>query len=427
MTVPLAAALLLAITGGLSIAERPLPAPLVRATITLGAASGADVVVVDGGLGHAAVGDSLDGAVRLFDDRDGRLLRTIAVGLAFASQALAVDARGHRLFVAGQAADRSGGHLWTLDARTGALLHVARTGAAGASIGVVEGADRAIIADEEDDSAVVLDARTGRVLRTVRVGRTPLSVAVDARRARAYVVDGGAHIDGYPASAGAVTVLNARTGRALRTVAVGKEPTVTAVDGAAGLVVVANRDDGAISLLDARDGAPRGTMRVGQQPSCVVVDERRGRAFVVDALDDTVRVLDLRRRTTLRTVRVGAHPHAIAIDGTHGLVLVAADGPLDGGGRPLGPGQVDLLDAGSGAVVQVVAVGVAPRAIAVDGRQGRAIIVNSGGAVGAPAGWATWWASRVRRWLPWTPVSPASPTASHAPASVSVLDLHAAR
>jgi len=424
---PIAGALLLAVVGGLSTPERLLPpAPLVRATIALDGAGGADAVVGDWALGHVAVGDSLDGAVRLLDDRDGRLLGAITVGAAFASQALAVDTRYHRLYVADQAADGSGSRLWTLDARTGAPLHVARLSGVVASIGVVEGAGRAIVTDEENNRVAILDARTGRVLRAVRAGLAPLAVAVDERRARAYVVDGGAYIAGHPAGSGAVNLLDTRTGRVLRTVSVGAEPSAIAVEDQAGLVLVANRGEGTVSVLDARDGALRGTVRVGGQPAGVVVDEQRGRAFVIDALDDTVRVLDLRHQTTTRTVRVGGRPHAIAIDSARGLVLVAADGPLDGGGRPLGPGVVDLLDAGSGAMVRAVVVGVAPRAIAVDSRRGRAIIVNSGGVTRAPVGWATVWASRLRRWLPWLPRSPPT-TTDCAPASVTILDLQAAR
>ena len=224
-----------------------------------------------------------------------------------------------------------------------------------------------------------------------------------------------------------MSVLDTRTGRVLRTIPVDAAPGAIAEDGPAGLVIVANRAAGTVSLFAARDGAPRGIVRVGGQPATVAVDERRGRAFVLDALDDTVRVLDLRRGVALRMVRVGERPHAIAIDSARGLVLVATDGPLDDEGRPLGPGVVDLLDAGSGSIVRAVVVGVAPRAIAVDSLRGRAIIVNSGGVIRPPAGWATVWASRLRRWLPWLPVSPPSPPAGHAPTSVTILDLRAAR
>ncbi len=126
-------------------------------------------------------------------------------------------------------------------------------------------------------------------------------------------------------------------------------------------------------------------------------------------------------------VRVGGRPHALEIDSVRGLALVTTDGPLDDEGRPLGPGVVDLLDADSGAVVRAVPVGVAPHAIAVDERQGRAIIVNSGGGMGAPSGWEMTWVSGIRRWLPWLPVSPFAHTARPAPASVSILDLRAVR
>jgi len=418
-------ALLLVALGGLSFAERPLPpSPTVRLTITLNGGLGADALAVDAPLGHVAVGDSLDGAVRLFDDRDGRLLRTIGLGAAFASQALAVDTRVHHLFVDGPAADGSGSRLWTLDMRTGVLFQATHLTGVVASIGVDEGAGRVVVADEEGARVTILDTRTGRVQRTTRVGRAPLATAVDGSLGLAYAVAGGAYRAGYPAGEGAVSVLDTRTGRVRRTVTVGVMPGAIAVDDAAGLAVVANSGDRTVSMLATRDGALHGAaVPVGARPSAVAVDARNGRAYVVNAGDNTVSVLDIRRRVIVRTVRVSVSPRAIAIDSTRGLVLVAADGPLDAQGYPVGPGVVDVLDAGSSAVVRTVAVGVAPRAIAVDGQGGRVIVINSGGVVGAPFGWA----SRLWRWPPWTPVSPPDPSAGRAPASVTILDLQAAR
>jgi len=422
----LAGAVLLA-TVGLSGAWRPHPAPpFVRATVALGGAIGADAVVVDGPLGRVAVGDGLDGVVHLLDDRDGRLLRTIAVGAAFAPQALAVDARRHRLYVAGQAADGSGVLLWTLDARSGVPLHVVRVGGGVARVGVDERAGRVIVVDD-DGHATTRDTLMGRVQRAGRVGPTPLTVAVDARRARAFVLDGGAYVEGNPSGEGAVSVLDERTGRVLRTIPVGAAPSAIAEDAPAGLVVVANRGAGTVSVLDARDGAQRGVIQVGGQPAAVAVNERWGRAFVLDAQNDIVSVIDLHRGVMLRRVRVGMHPHALAIDSMRGLVLIATDGPLDDQGRSLGPGVVDLLDAASGAAVRAVPVGVAPRAVAIDAWHGLAIVVNSGGAMGAPAEGATAWVSRLRRWLPWVPALVPVPSAGRAPASVTILDLRAAR
>ncbi len=428
----IAAALLLVALGGLSFAHRPLPpSPTVRLTITLNGGLGADALAVDAPLGHVAVGDSLDGAVRLFDDRDGRLLHTIGLGAAVASQALAVDTRVHHLFVAGQAADGSGSHLWTLDTRTGALLQATRLAGVVAGIGVDEDAGWVVVADEEGARVALLDTRTGRVQRSARIGRAPLATVVDGSGGRAYVVASGTYRAGYPAgegAQGAVSVLDTRTGRIQGAIAVGALPGAIAVDNAAGLAVVANGGEGTVSVLTARGGVLRGvTVPVGVRPSAVAVDERTGRAYVVNAGDNTVSVLDIRRGAVVRTIRVSVSPRAIAIDNARGLVLVAADGPLDAQGYPVGPGVVDVLDASSGIVVRTIGVGVAPRAIAVDERGGRAIVVNSGGVVDTPSGWATGWALRLRRWLPWAPVPPPDPPAGRAPASVTILDLPSTR
>ena len=423
----LAAALLLIAVGGISFAEQPRLSPhAVRLTITLDGGLGANELAVDGPLGRVAIGDSLDGDVRLFDDRDGRLLRTIGLGAAVASQALAVDTRLHHLFVTGQAGGGSDGHVWTLDMRAGAILQVTRLAGVVTAIDVDEDAGRVVVADDEGARVAILDTHTGHVLHSAGIGLIPLATTVVGSGGHAYVVAGGSYHAGHLYGEGMVSVLDTRMGRVLRTDAVGALPAAIAVDKAAGLAVVANGGDGTVSMLAARDGAPR-VIPVGARPSAVAVDERTGRAYVMNAGDNTVSVLDIRRGAVVRTVRVSESPQALAIDDARGLVLVAADGPLDAQGLPVGPGVVDALDANSGAVVRTVGVGVAPRAIAVDARNGRAIVLNSGGVVDPPSGWARGWALRVRRWLPWAPVTPPDPTAGHAPASITILDLQAMR
>jgi YVTN family beta-propeller protein len=89
---------------------------------------------------------------------------------------------------------------------------------------------------------------------------------------------------------------------------------------------------------------------------------------------------------------------------------------------PMGSGSVSVLDARSGRLLRTIPVGVAPSAIAVDERAGRAFILNSGGTWEDKGGPDTW------RWVPaWIrhhlPFLQQQKTRLHpAPTSVSVID-----
>jgi DNA-binding beta-propeller fold protein YncE len=62
-------------------------------------------------------------------------------------------------------------------------------------------------------------------------------------------------------------------------------------------------------------------------------------------------------------------------------VFVANMGGTDTNGIPTGTGSIDIVNAATGAVLCTVPVGVAPRALAIDERTGRTVVVNAGGPV----------------------------------------------
>jgi hypothetical protein len=119
----------------------------------------------------------------------------------------------------------------------------------------------------------------------------------------------------------------------------------------------------------------------------------------------------------------------VAVDGHTDQVLVSALGRQDAAGHVTGFGTVSVLDGRTLTVQRAIGVGVAPADLAVDEREGHALVVNSlynpsdcSLAVVQPA--EAWWAPEVRaltQWLPWLPLpaptSPAGPTTG----SVSLL------
>lgn len=167
---------------------------------------------------------------------------------------------------------------------------------------------------------------------------------------------------------------------------------------------------GAVDVLDATTGATLRTVPLGRYAVAVAVDAARGRAFVLTA--DTiartgaygpirpvglgrVAVLDAATGEVQGVVAVGLAPSALAVDARTGRAFAAVKGPYGpmstGSGAshlryigPLGPGAVVALDAARMAVVTTATVGLSPIALAPDADTGRVFAVNGGPGYEAP-------------------------------------------
>ena len=358
-------------------------------------------------------------------------LRTFGVG-AF-PYAVAVNAAG-RAFVVNRTSDwtglsADGGSVSVVDLRDGTVARRVVVGDDPRAIAVDEQGGRVFVANDDDASVSVLDARSGVPLRTTRVGPGPRALAVDAPSHRVFVVSAGD---------GAVSVLDARSGVLLRTIHLDAAPTYgstgssglgsgsttnrvivpsfgsVAVAALGGRVFVGSGQ--AVTVLDARSGRVLRTVGVTEAVRHLAVDPRTGHVFI--AGDTAVSLLDARHSWSLRTITAGSHPSALAVDARRGRVLVANMGVTDTNGLPTGAGRVDIVSARTGAVLRTVPVGVAPSALAVDERTGRAVVVNAGGPVHVPGLWdwlPRWLVSR----LPF--LSSPAPGTRTVPGSVSVL------
>ncbi len=165
------------------------------------------------------------------------------------------------------------------------------------------------------------------------------------------------------------------------------QPASAVVDERANRALFAGFDRG-VSLVDTRDGELVRAIGVGAPARLhtLAVATRAGHAFVVSMGrqgspgvppgSSTVSMIDTRGGAVLRTTTLGIEAGPVAVDEITGYVFVAATGPTKRDGTPRGPGAVSMIDARSGALVHTVAVGLGPTAIAVDGRTGRAFVLN---------------------------------------------------
>jgi YVTN family beta-propeller protein len=370
----LGAAVLLVVLAGLVAWRHTDSAPIVR-TVAVGTFTG---VAVDAQMGHAFADNDDASGVTILASPGGRVLHTVATGAD--PDGIAVDVRRARVFVA----DRDQNMLSSSAASV-------MSGPAAHS-GYVD----------------ALDARSGRVLSTIPVGADPDAVAVDQQSGAVFVITADT----------SVSMLDVRHRTVVSTTVLSQNLRALAVDARTHRVFVVNDLEGTVSVLDARSGAKLRTVAVGPRPSAIAVDERKGRVYVVNNGDNSLSILDAHSGSPLHTVAVGQNPDAVAVDERKGRVYIASEGATDAAGNPVGSGNIAVLDARSGQIARIIAVGVAPSAVAVDERSGDAFVVNAGGMVSRPGAWA--WVPRwVRRWLPFLPSRDAQTRT--VPCSVSVV------
>ena len=142
-----------------------------------------------------------NGHVSVLDARSGRPLYTFAADTV--PVRVAVDTRTGHAFVA----DESSIGLRVYDTRNGHLVRTILTGHHPGVPVVDEQTERAFVSTAAAIS--MLDTRSGAVLRSVAVGRYPGPPAVDVRSGRVFVATNAAQ-------AASVSVLDARTGALIR-------------------------------------------------------------------------------------------------------------------------------------------------------------------------------------------------------------------
>lgn len=304
------------------------------------------------------------GIVSVLDTRRGVLLHTTTVGLR--PSAMVVDQNTGRVFVTVigfrgtnvYPNDPSHGQLRILDARSGALRHTARVGAAPDEIAVDDRTGRVFVVSGA--SVSTLDAATGQLLRTVRMVGLGGGQSVVAQQV------GHVFVTIYEPSS--VAMFDATTGCPIRALRVGDHPDSIAVDEQTERVFVADQTSAVVNdvnVLDARSGALLRTTAVGFGLSTIIVDDRTQRIFILDlngiAMLDT-RTGALLRRDTMNRYRGQAG--GIALNARAGRLYVTTDRGLL------------VLDARTGVILHNVAVGQATGAIAVDTQRQRAIVIN---------------------------------------------------
>jgi len=429
----------------------------VLATVPLGRMPIA--IAVDARTGRAFVVNNGDNTISVLDTHTGTLLRTVAVGQN--PTGIAVDERDGRVVVTDAATrvDAQAGQLVSfllsigaprdvslLDATSGRLLR--RIPAAASPLPPMVDAQRGqvIVATYANDGLDsermrVLATVNGRLTQSLAMGGISLAGAIDSRDNRLILVRASIDFDGGLGKA-TVDVLDTASGRLVRRGDLGGLPVpgALAVDETTGRAFMLTTDvttnRGTVVVVDTHSGRLLRSTPLPGMPAALATDTRTEHVFVTTqgpapraigvanvALRPIgpghVAVLDARTGALLRMVRVGVAPGAVAVDGRSGRVFVATAGPVDRLGNVSEPGTVSVLDARSGVVLRTVTVGLNPDSIAVDERSGRAFVVSVGGTLQVTDAWG-WLPRGLRRWAPFLP--PPGPRPRTTPSTVSMLD-----
>jgi len=429
----------------------------VLATAPVGTAPVA--IAVDARTGRAFVVNNRDNTVSVLDTRTGALLRTVAVGQG--PTGIAVDERDGRVVVtdAAMRVDAQAGQLVSfllsigaprdvslLDATSGRLLR--RISAAVSPLPPMVDARRGqvIIATYANDGldserVRVLATASGRLVHSLMMEGITLAAAADSRDNHLILVRAPVDFDGLLGAA-SVDVLDTSSGRIVRRSGLGGLPVpgALAIDEMTGRAFLLTADvatnRGTVVVIDTRSGRLLHSTPLPGAPAAVAMDARTGHVFVstqgpvtraIGVTSVTLRpvgpgrvvVLDARTGALLRMVAVGVAPGALAVDGRSGRVFVANAGPVDRLGNASERGTVSVLDARSGVVRRTVTVGLDPDAIAVDERVGRAFVVSVGGTLRTTDAWG-WLPRGLPRWASFLP--PPGPRLRTVPSAVSMLD-----
>ncbi|HKO25100.1 MAG TPA: PQQ-binding-like beta-propeller repeat protein, partial [Chloroflexota bacterium] len=243
------------------------------------ASTGATMIAVAQRADHAFV--TGDTAVSMLDAGNGRVLRSIALGVLLTG--VAVDTHRDHVFATGYNGASGVGTVSMLDATSGAVLHTVtldQSPSPGPTV-VDERSGHAFVLDRSIDSFSIIDTASGRLLHSINVGAQTYPQAVDGHTGRVFIAVSA------ESSAGRVRVLDARSGRILHMVMVGWDPIALVVAVRAGRVFAVNAGSiaggstGSISVLDATSGRLVHTVRLGMLPHAAAVDERAGRLVVV--------------------------------------------------------------------------------------------------------------------------------------------------
>jgi len=232
---------------------------------------------------------------------------------------LAIDASGHRLFVAAE----DNGTLRVIDLNTGTVQRTVKGFKTPHSILFVPESHELYITD--GSAAVqILDSDTFVVKRRVKTTPGADSIGVDSKAQMLYAVSGGKDVS---MKRSALSEINFKEGKLVREIPI-DSPHVEAMalEHAGDRLFVNVTSDNYLAVINRKTGAvvERWRIKEAEQNAPIAFDEANQRLFVVCRKPGTLVVLDSTNGKTIASFPTGARADEVVFDAAHHRIYVAS-------------------------------------------------------------------------------------------------------
>ena len=221
--------------------------------------------------------------------------------------------------------------------------------------------DEAYVACDEEDCVYIINTKVDGFGGIIKVGNGPRGVAVS---------DDGKWLFVTNLLEGSLSVVDTATRGEKARIPVGSEPVAVLAIGSK--LYVSNQKDNTVSVIDLSIEKEMDVIRVGSKPWGMAVSPKGGFIYVVNHGGGTVSMIDTSNGRVVRNFDVGALPVDVAVDGSYpdGDLLYVTISSGD---------SVTVVDTSTGIVLkEAIRVGLFPHGIAIEGRNGKIYVVNSG-------------------------------------------------
>jgi YVTN family beta-propeller protein len=235
-----------------------------------------------------------------------------------------------------------------------------------------------IVVNNQSHTAALIEPRSGQLEAIIGVGTFPVDVAADQQARRAYTANFGSDD---------VSVIDLESRRVTETLGVGRQPSAVAFDSNTSRLFVANFGDSTLSIFESSARGHRlvATLSGIREPLDVAISPDGRFGYVVSILSRSeiclpivgcvtqetggVLTIDLSTLQVIRTVRFEGELRQLAVSPDGRRLYVTA--------RAGGQGQLLVLDAATGQILQAIPVGQKPYGVAVSPEGCFVVVANA--------------------------------------------------
>ena len=311
------------------------------------------------------VSNETEGSISVIDAVANRLLATVPVGKR--PRGIRATRDGRLVYVALSGSpiagpgvdesklpppDRSSDGIGIVDAGTGKLLRILKSGTDPEQFVLSADETRLFVANEDAGIVSVVDVGNGSIIKTIEVGEEPEGVDLSPDGRFVYVTSEGHN---------QVAVIDAASFALVAIEEVGPRPRSTAFLPDGSRAYVSAENDASVYVIDTATHKTISRIELGdaaQRPMGLVAAPGGGAIYVTTGRGRQLHRISIPGDTVTARVDVGDRPWGVAIS-TDGRTLYTANGPSN---------DVSVIDATTMTVTARVAVGERPWGVAYSGR-----------------------------------------------------------